>query len=124
MQNKEYKVENLPFPSKRICLTLDLKDDAELIAQYKHFHSPEAYWMEIGAGIRKAGIPVMDIYNVDNRLFMICEVPLETDFDLAWKSMGQYERQNEWSILMDNFIKALPGHKLEWVKMEKIYSIY
>lgn len=118
-----YYIECLPFPSKRVCLALDLKNNPELMAEYKKYHSPEHYWYEIGEGIRKAGIPVMDIYQVDTRMFMICEVALETDFDEAWASIGQYERQSEWAELMARFQQALPGHKLEWVKMERIYQI-
>ena len=118
-----YFIECLPYPAKRICLALDLKDNPDLIAEYMKYHSPEHYWKEIGEGIKKGGIPVMDIYLVDNRMFMICEIPVSTDFDEAWKSVGQYERQDEWSALMATFQQALPGHKLEWVKLEKVYEI-
>ncbi len=118
-----YFVDTLPYPSKRICLTLDLKDDRQLIAEYKKYHSPENYWKEIGEGIKKAGVLVMDIYLVDNRMVMICEVPIEKDFDEAWNSMGKFERQDEWGKLMSKFQQALPGHKMEWVKMEKVYEI-
>lgn len=118
-----YFVAALPYPSKRICLTLDLKDDTELIAEYKKYHSPENYWKEIGEGIKKSGVPVMDIYLVDNRMFMICEVPIEQDFDEAWNIMGTFERQGEWGKLMSQFQQAIPGHKMEWVKMEKVYEI-
>ena len=118
-----YFIETSPYPAKRICLTLDLKDDPELIAEYKKYHSPENYWKEIGEGIKKAGVPVMEIYLVDNRMFMICEVFVETDFDEAWNSMGKFEHQDEWGKLMSKFQQALPGHKMEWVKMEKVYEI-
>lgn len=118
-----YYVKPLPFPSKRICLALDLKNDPALMQEYKRYHSPEHYWNEIGEGIVKSGIPVMDIYMVDNRMFMICEVAIETDFDEAWNGIGQFERQTEWSELMSTFQQALPGHKLEWVKMERVYEI-
>ena len=118
-----YFINPLPFAAKRICLALDLKNDPALMEEYKKYHSPEHYWREIGEGIVKSGIPVMDIYLVDNRMFMICEVAVETDFDEAWNSLGQYERQNEWSELMAKFQQALPGHLLEWVKMERVYQI-
>lgn len=64
----------------------------------------------------------MDFYNVDNRLFMICEMPVEVDIDEAWQKMGTYELQTERAALMSKFQHALPGHKLEWVKMNKIYQ--
>ena len=105
---------------KRYCFALDLKDDPELISTYLKYHSPEHFWSVIGEGIKKAGIEIMDIYNVDNRLFMICEMTEEVDIDEAWQKMGSYERQKEWAALMRNFQQALLGHKPEWIKMNKV----
>ena len=107
---------------KRFCLALDLKNEPELIAKYLNHHAPENCWPEISAGIKKSGIEIMDIYQTDNRLFMICEMPVEVDFEEAWQKMGTYERQAEWGALMSKFQQALPGHKLEWVKMQKVYQ--
>ena len=109
-------------PYKRFCLALDLKNDPQLIAEYLNHHATENCWLEISAGIKKSGIEIMDIYHTDNRLFMICEMPVEVDFDEAWQKMGTYERQAEWGALMSKFQQALPGHKLEWVKMNKVYQ--
>jgi len=111
-----------PSTYKRVCLALDLKNDPELIAEYLNYHAPENAWPEISAGIKKSGIEIMDIYQADNRLFMICEMPEEVDFEEAWQKMGTYERQAEWGALMSKFQQALPGHKLEWVKMKKVYQ--
>ena len=80
--------------------------------------------MEIADGIRKAGVLVMDIYRLDNRLFMICEVPENENFDAIWLSMGQFPMQPEWAELMVKFQQALPGHELGWVKMDRIYTLY
>lgn len=118
----EVKVEKLPVATKRICLALDLQNDAEKIAQYRHYHG-DGHWQEISCGIRAAGIVLMDIYNVDNRLFMICEVEAHTDFDAAWDQTSTYERQDKWAELMATFQQALPGHTLKWVKMERIFSL-
>lgn len=109
-------------PYKRYCLALDLKNDPELITEYLKYHSPDFFWNVIGEGIKKSGVEIMDIYHVDNRLFMICEMPVEVDIDEAWQKMGTYERQSEWATLMSKFQQALPGHKLEWVKMNKVYQ--
>ena len=54
---------------KKYCLTLDLKDDAQLIAEYEAYH--RAVWPEIKKSILDAGIASMEIYRFDNRLFMI-----------------------------------------------------
>lgn len=115
-------VRSYSEPHKRFCLALDLKNDPALIAEYLKYHSPEGFWNVIGEGIKKAGIEVMDIYQVDNRLFMICEMPVDVDFEKAWEKMGTYERQAEWGALMSTFQQALPGHTLEWVLMKRVYQ--
>lgn len=115
-------VRSYPSPYKRFCLALDLKNDPALIQEYLKYHSPEGFWNVIGEGIKKSGVEIMDIYNVDNRLFMICEMPVEVGFEEAWKKMGAYERQAEWGALMNSFQQALPGHKLEWVMMKRVYQ--
>ena len=109
--------------TKRICLTLDLINDPERIEKYKHYHSPSAHWDEINDGIKQAGIQVMDIYLVDNRMFMICEVDSDADFDSIWEKMGTFPRQKEWGELMGNFIQSIPGHEEKWVKMEKVFEL-
>lgn len=123
MEEMVYIEQPVEKTRKRVCLTLDLKKDPELIKQYKHYHKAENCWEEIVAGISKSGIEVMDIYNVDDRMFMICEVDAETNFDEAWEKMGTYPRQGEWAELMATFQHAIPGHQLEWVRMEQVFSL-
>ena len=118
----EYPVKSLKN-RKRICLTLDLKDNPELIEKYKFYHKPENNWPEINDGIEAAGILSMEIYLVDNRMFMICEIDEKNNFDEVWKRIGTYPRQDEWFELMCNFIQAIPNHKLEWIKMEKVFEL-
>ena len=129
MQNLHTKDGGYPItppavPSKRFCLTIDLDPDPEKMREYLYLHSEEGFWRVIGEGIRRAGIPVMDIYRVDQRLFMICEVPLEIDFDQAWNDMGKYERQEEWDALTSRLQQALPGYPLKWIRMERIFRLY
>lgn len=108
--------------TKRYCLALDLKDDPALIEKYRYYHTDRAMWKEIKDGTRKAGIE-MEIYNVDNRLFMICEMHREIDFDKAWDQMNKGEKNPSWEKLMQNYQQALPGHELKWIKMEKVYEV-
>ena len=119
----EYEVKPPKAPSKRICLAVDLKNDPNLIAQYKEYHKPDKIWPEIVDGIKKAGILVMDIYHVDDRLFMICEIPPEADLDETFEKMVSFPRQDAWASLMANYQQALPGHRLEWVKMERVFTL-
>jgi len=52
-------------------LTLDLKDDPALIAEYRRHH--EKIWPEITSSIKDAGIVDMEIYLLGTRMFMIME---------------------------------------------------
>ena len=63
----------------RYCLTLDLKDDPTLIAEYEAWH--QKVWPEIMESIRSAGIENMQIYRFANRLFMIMEVNKKFSFE-------------------------------------------
>ncbi len=58
---------------KRYCKTLSLKDDAQLIEDYKKVHAPGAVWPEITDGMREVGILDMEIYIQGTRLFMIMD---------------------------------------------------
>ena len=58
--------------TRRYCLTLDLKDDPKLIAEYKGYH--EKIWPEVTASLKASGIHDAEIYLLGTRLFMILEV--------------------------------------------------
>lgn len=108
---------------KRYCLALDLKDDPELIQGYEDLHK------SISPAIRKsivdAGIEVMDIYRVGNRLFMI----METDDDFSFEKKEAMDKANpkvqEWETMLWKYQQALPFAKPgeKWVLMEKIFSL-
>ena len=109
--------------SRRFCLTLDLKDDPKLIAEYKRHH--EKIWPEITRGIKDAGILDLQIYLQGMRMFMI----LEVDERFSFEKKAQADRQNpkvqEWENLMWKYQKALPearpGEK--WLLMERIFKL-
>ncbi len=109
--------------SRRFCLTLDLKDDPKLIAEYKRHH--EKIWPEITRSIKDAGILDLQIYLQGMRMFMI----LEVDESFSFEKKAQADRQNpkvqEWENLMWKYQKALPearpGEK--WLLMERIFKL-
>ncbi len=108
---------------KRYCLTLDLKDDQELIEEYERFHAH--VWPEITDSIRSSGIKSMEIYRFSNRLFMIMEV--DDSFSFAGKSANDASnpKVQEWENLMWKFQQAVPGAKPgeKWVLMNKIFDL-
>jgi L-rhamnose mutarotase len=64
---------------RRYCLTLDLKDDPALIAEYKRYH--QKIWPEITKSIRDSGIENMEIYLHGARMFMIMDASANFAFD-------------------------------------------
>jgi len=60
-------------------LTLDLKDDPKLIAEYRRYH--EKIWPEITRSIKDSGIEALEIYLFGARMFMIMEVNEHFSFE-------------------------------------------
>lgn len=121
-----YRVKEYNGAVKRYCQTLDLKDNPELIAEYRRRHSEGEAWQEIIDGIREVGILEMEIYLLDNRLFMIVEAPLDFDWDAAMARLATLPRQQEWEDYMSEFQKAAPGASSDekWVLMERMFHLY
>ena len=96
LHNDGYKVQSYHQSVKRYCQTLDLRDNPELIAEYRKRHSKEKAWSEIIAGIREVGILEMEIYIWGTRLFMIVETPLDFNWETAMAKLATLPRQQEW----------------------------
>jgi L-rhamnose mutarotase len=109
--------------SRRFCLTLDLKDDPKLIAEYKRYH--EKVWPEIVDSIKDSGIEDMEIYLLGTRMFMIMDVNDSFSFDKKAKSDKQNAKVQEWEELMWRFQQALPKSKPgeKWLRMERIFQL-
>jgi L-rhamnose mutarotase len=109
--------------SKRYCLTLDLKDDPTLIAEYKRHH--KKIWPEIIKSIKDAGIEDLQIYLHGTRLFMIMEVNESFSFERKANADRNNQKVQEWENLMWKFQKPLagagPGEK--WLLMEQIFRL-
>ena len=108
---------------RRFCLTLDLKDDPGLIAEYKRHH--EHIWPEIVESIKGSGVLDMEIYLLGTRMFMIMEVSDEFSFEAKADADRRDPKVQEWENLMWRFQKALPEAKPgeKWMQMEKIFKL-
>jgi L-rhamnose mutarotase len=108
---------------RRFCLTLDLKDDPNLIAEYKRYH--QQIWPEIAQSIKDSGIEDMEIYLLGTRLFMIMEVNESFSFEAKTKADAANSKVRDWEKLMWTFQQPLPqarpGEK--WLLMEKIFQL-
>ena len=109
--------------SKRYCLTLDLKDDPALIAEYRRYH--QKIWPEITRSIKNAGIVDMEIYLLGTRLFMIMEVDKRFSFAAKAGADRDNPKVREWEELMWKFQKPLPQAKPgeKWLLMEQIFKL-
>jgi L-rhamnose mutarotase len=108
---------------KRYCLTLDLKNDPQLIAEYEAQH--RAVWPEVMASIKDAGIVSMEIYRFGNRLCMVMETEDGFSFEAKAAADAHNEKVQAWESLMWKFQQPLPGvpEGTKWVLMEKIFDL-
>jgi L-rhamnose mutarotase len=107
----------------RHCLTLDLRDDAQAIAEYKRYH--EKIWPEVRDSLFAAGIVAMEIYLMGTRMFMIMDV--SDDFSLARKAEmdAANPRVQEWEKIMYTLQQDLPETKpgQKWTPMERVFDL-
>ena len=108
---------------QRFCLALDLKPDPVLIAEYEAQH--RAVWPEVLESLQKAGIESLEIYRIENRLFMV----LEAGDDFSYEKKAILDAANpkvqEWETLMWKYQQVLPTAKPDekWVLMKRIFSL-
>lgn len=109
--------------TRRYCLTLDLKNDPKLIAEYKQYH--ESVWPEITESIKESGIVDMEIYLLGTRMFMVMEVNESFSFDKKAKADAGNPKVQEWEQLMWKYQQALPEAKPgeKWLRMERVFKL-
>lgn len=121
-----YKSKRYDFPTVHYCRTLELRDNSELIKEYRRRHEKGNVWQEIIDGIRQVGILEMEIYILGTRLFMIVETPADLDLDAAMNKLATLPRQAEWeaymSELQDTSADATSDEK--WQMMERMFYLY
>jgi L-rhamnose mutarotase len=108
---------------KKYCLSLDLKDNPQLISEYEAYH--QNVWPEILKSIKDSGIISMEIYRLHTRMMML----METEDNFSFEEKGKMDASNpkvqEWEELMWNYQQALPTAKNgeKWMLMDKIFEI-
>jgi L-rhamnose mutarotase len=107
----------------RYCLALDLQPDPALIAEYEEWH--KAVWPEIKKSILDGGITDMEIYRLEDRLFMI----METAPDFGFEKKAAMDAANpvvvRWEKSMWKYQLVIPGGKPgeKWRLMERIFTL-
>jgi len=121
----EYKEKTSYTSFKRFCKTLELRNNPELIAEYKKAHAKGQAWPEITQGIREAGILDMEIYLAGTHLFMIMDTIPDFDHDKAMAELAKKPRQNEWEEHMAKFqnTSAEATANEKWHLIERIFKL-
>jgi L-rhamnose mutarotase len=123
--NTGYAQKKFEQPTKRYCQMLDLYDDPELIKNYIACHAHENAWPEISKGIRSVGILEMEIYIVNNRLFMIVDTPMDFDWDTAFGKLATLDRQQEWEEYVSKFqvVKQGSSSSEKWTLIDRMFKL-
>lgn len=107
----------------RYCLALDLQPDPVLIAEYEAWH--REIWPEIRSSILAGGIIDMEIYRLEDRLFMIMETGEGFSFEKKATMDAADPAVQRWEELMWKYQLATPGGRPgeKWRLMDKIFSL-
>jgi len=109
--------------SRRYCLTLDLKDDPIMIAEYKRHH--EHVPLEITQTFKSAGVEALEMYLLGTRMFMIMDVNDSFSFEAKAEADRLNPKVQIWEKLMWTFQQPLPQVKPgeKWLLMERIFKL-
>lgn len=111
---------------KRFVQTLDLRDDPEMIREYRKWHSEEFHWREIREGIKAVGIIEMEIYILGTRLVMIVDAPEDFNWTEAMNRLATLPRQAEWETFVSRLQGCSPDARSDekWQMMERMFRLY
>jgi L-rhamnose mutarotase len=110
---------------KRFCKHIRLKDDPQLIEEYKRLHAMGTGWPEITEGMKQIGIIDMEIYIAGTNLFMIMDTKPDFDHEKAMEQLAKMPKQAEWETLVSKYQEtnhtASTGEK--WRIIERIFKM-
>lgn len=109
--------------NRRFCLALDLRNDPHALSEYDRYH--QAVWPEVLQSLRDAGIVDMEIYRIENRLFMIMEVGESFSFEAKRAADLSNAVVQKWETLMSTFQQPLPSAKPgeKWLLTTRVFSL-
>jgi L-rhamnose mutarotase len=110
--------------SKRHVLTLDLRDDPQVVEVYRKYH--EEVWPEVIRSLKTAGICHMEIHQLGRRLVMIVEVEDGRDLRGVFEQHAMSDpKVAEWERLMKTLQQRAPGAREGewWALMEPVYRL-
>jgi L-rhamnose mutarotase len=110
---------------RQYCLTLDLRDDGQLIREYEQYHQKGNTWPEVIASMRESGILDMQIYRSGTQLIMVMTVNDSFSFEDKARRDSQNPKVIEWERLMARFQSADTdaGADAKWQKLSNIFNL-
>ena len=108
---------------RRYCLTLDLRDEPELIREYERYHKPGNVWPEVIDSIRAAGILDMQIYRSGLQLIMVLTVSDTFSFEEKKRQDRVNPKVLEWERLMERFQNKPDGEDSKWQQVRNIFDL-
>lgn len=109
--------------AKHYGLTLQLRDDEEVIAVYKEHH--RHVWPEVLAELRSLGIERMHIFLLGRRMFQFLEANDAFDPARDLPRLNDNPRYAEWDALMRTLQEkvAEAGTDEWWAPMEEVFDL-
>ena len=107
----------------RHVLTIDLRDDPEVIESYKAHH--RRVWPEVVRSLQRAGIRNMEIYLLGRRLVMVVDTD-GADFRRCFAAhVSSSPRVAEWERLMKSLQQPAPDAEPGewWTAMERLFTL-
>jgi len=104
------------------CLALDLKNDEESIYEYKQHHQQS--WPDILESIVSSDFETIEVYNVENHLYIMMTVNDNFSFEKNALSDEANLKVQEWESLIRKYQQALPcaDNGMKWILMERIFQ--
>ncbi len=111
--------------NRRICMACDLRDDPALIEEYIDYHKSKNVWVEVKQSLRDAGILAMEIYRIENRLFMIIEADDTFSLERKAEMDAANQKVQDWEALMWKYQAGLPWapEGVKWMPLDKIFEL-
>ena len=109
---------------KHFAFALNLKDDLQIIEEYKAYHRD--VWPEVEQALKAIGITGMKIFLLGRRMFMYMQTVDGFDPDRDFSPyLDHHPRCKQWEQLMNTLQEKVPEAKENewWARMEQVYDL-
>ena len=108
---------------KHFAFALNLKDDLQIIEEYKAYHRD--VWPEVEQALKAIGITGMKIFLLGRRLFMYLEAGDDFELGRDFQRYQSSDRAREWDALMRRYQEPVSQAKADdwWLGMEEVFDL-